>query len=338
MKKEIRKKADQNIYLPEENWWGQRLDKWLADKLTIARSLARQLVLEKAVLLNEQNAKPHALLREGDRLEIVRKNVLSDLTAIKGKKGKKSKKEKDEEEKKREQEIEDFNIEIIAKTKDYLVVNKPAGLLTHPAPSSAAPSLTTWLLKKYPQVSSVGEDLNRPGIVHRLDKDASGLLVVALNNNFFNHLKEQFKKRQVKKIYQALVYDAALPDEFEVNFLIERSSDGSKMAAKPLSQTGRTATTKVKVIKKFYNYALLEVTIATGRTHQIRVHLSAYTHPIVGDNIYGQVKHKKMNLKFGLKRIFLVATKLSFEDLAGKKVNFSIELPNELTEFLKIIK
>ena len=226
----------------------------------------------------------------------------------------------------------------------FLIINKPAGLLVHGANHIKEPTLADQLLKKYPELAKVGEDPCRPGIMHRLDKQVSGLMAVAKTQIAFNHLKKQFQDRTITKIYTALVYGKIERDEDEINFPIQRSSKGHKMAALPLTtkgqatQEGRQAITEFEVIKRFINYTLLKVKIKTGRTHQIRVHLSAYGHPVVGDDLYGTRKTKEKNKKLNLGRIFLVANKLSFIDLNGKQKTFKIDLPEELKNFLKKIK
>ena len=231
--------------------------------------------------------------------------------------------------------------EKIFEDKNYLVINKPAGLLVHGAPHIKEPTLVDQLLKKYPKIEKVGDDPSRPGIIHRLDKLASGLMVVAKTQESFNDLKVQFQKRTIQKYYTALVYGKIEKDEDDINFPIERSAKGHKMAAKPTTvkgeknEAGRNALTEFEVTKKFINYTLLKVKIKTGRTHQIRVHMSAYGHPIVGDDLYGTKKTKIKNKKLNLDRIFLVADELKFTDLKGEEKVFKINLPNELKNLLE---
>ena len=232
----------------------------------------------------------------------------------------------------------------IFENNDFLVINKPAGLLVHGANHIKEPTLADQLLKKYPELAKIGEDPCRPGIMHRLDKQVSGLMVIAKMQAYFDHLKKQFQDRTIIKIYIALVYGKIEKDEDEINFPIQRSSKGHKMAALPfttkgkLTKEGRQAITEFEIIKKFINYTLLKVKIKTGRTHQIRVHLSAYGHPIVGDDLYSTKKTREKNRKIKLNRIFLAATELSFMDLNKKQKTFKINLPNELKEVLQKIK
>ncbi|HBA36257.1 TPA: RluA family pseudouridine synthase [Candidatus Falkowbacteria bacterium] len=245
--------------------------------------------------------------------------------------------------------------EIISDNGEYLIINKPAGLAVHGGGNLKEPTLADWLIAKYPKIKTVGDDPARPGLVHRLDKDVSGLMVIAKNNKSFANLKNQFKSREINKEYLALVHGRLLKDEDTIDFPIKRSAAGYKMAALPLNSSrlltrrhpqgrdqgnidgwfkSRPATTEFTVLKKFVNYAFLRVKIITGRTHQIRVHLSAYGHPLVGDDLYGTKKTKAKNKKLALGRIFLVANHLSFLDLKGKQQDFSLSLPAELEAVL----
>lgn len=249
--------------------------------------------------------------------------------------------------------------EIIFENQDYLVINKPAGLAVHGGGNIKDKTLADFLIEKYPEIKNVGDDPIRPGLVHRLDKEVSGLMVIAKNNETFEHLKNQFKDRDINKEYTALVHGKIINDSGEIDFPIKRSSEGFKMAAMPhntvdlLSRRkptdrdqgnldglfkAREAITLYEVIKRFINYTLLQVVIKTGRTHQIRVHFHALGHPLVGDNLYYNKKSKAQNKKVNLGRIFLVANKLSFKDRNGDTQNFSLEMPAALTDFLKTIK
>jgi 23S rRNA pseudouridine1911/1915/1917 synthase len=241
--------------------------------------------------------------------------------------------------------------EIIFEDANYLVINKPAGLIVHGGSGIKERVLTDLIIERYPQIKEVGEDDLRPGIVHRLDKEVSGVMVIAKTQEAFLSLKKQFKNRDIYKEYLALAHGKLPRDEGEINFPIKRAKDGYKMAAIPYnSQTllkretlknrdtgniialekARSAVTLFKVIKQFINFAYLSIRIKTGRTHQIRVHFHAYGHPLVGDNLYYTSKTKAKNAKIKLGRIFLVANNLSFKNLEGEILNFKIDLPVEL--------
>lgn len=246
------------------------------------------------------------------------------------------------------------NIEIIDETNDFLIVYKPAGLIVHSGPGVKERALSDFLLTQYPEIINVGEDSNRPGIVHRLDKEVGGLLIVAKNNEYFYFFKDKFKNHLIKKGYTALVYKQIIADFDTINFPIARSKKTGKMAALPLSVnddknklsnrdkgniksllSSKEAETKFTVHKRLVNYSLLNIETTTGRTHQIRVHLSAYGHPIVGDNIYGDKKSRINNKKINLARIFLEANKLSFTDLNHKKYSYNLSIAKNLKEFLE---
>jgi 23S rRNA pseudouridine1911/1915/1917 synthase len=240
--------------------------------------------------------------------------------------------------------IKNMEPQIVLETEDFLVINKPAGLLVHGGPGVVGETLVEWLLQKYPSIKNVGEDPARPGIVHRLDRDVSGLMVVCKNQKTYEHIKEQFQNRTIKKEYTALVYGKILKDDDEIDFPIKRASAGYKMAAVPKNFADhhddkiRHAVTQIEVVKKLINYTLLKVNIKTGRTHQIRVHLFAYGHPIVGDMLYFTHTTKLKNLKNNLGRIFLVSTHLEFNDLSNERQSFKVGLPDDLTKFLETIK
>lgn len=245
--------------------------------------------------------------------------------------------------------------EIIFEDKNYLVINKPAGLIVHGGNGIKEKTLVDFLVEKYPKIKDVGDDALRPGVVHRLDKDVSGLMVIAKTKESFTNLKEQFKERDINKTYIALTHGQINKDYDEINFPIKRAKEGYKMAALPLNTVdlltrkspksrdkgnidgffkARSASTSFEVIKKFINYTLVKVNIKTGRTHQIRVHFFAYGHPLVGDSLYFTKKTSAKNKKINLGRVFLVASELSFSDLTGKQKKFTINLPSELEKFL----
>lgn len=245
--------------------------------------------------------------------------------------------------------------EIIHETTDYLVINKPAGLAVHGGGNLKEATLIDWLIGKYPKIKEVGDDPKRPGIVHRLDQDVSGLMVIAKNPASFLNLKNQFKQRSVTKEYLALAYGKMSQDYGTIEFPITRSQSGHRMAALPANAVdlltrrhprgrdqgnieswlkSRKAWTEFTVLKKFVNYTLLSLKIKTGRTHQIRVHLFALGHPLVGDDLYFTKKTKEKNKKLNLGRIFLVSYHLGFRDLNNQEQDFQIELPGDLAERL----
>jgi len=230
-------------------------------------------------------------------------------------------------------------LKVVFENQDLLVVDKPAGLSTHPTPGNNQKTLVGALLSSYPELSEIGEDRFRPGIVHRLDAETSGLLVVAKTQKAFGYLKKLFQDREIEKEYIALVHGQT-PQHGEFDKPIGRKTGSRKMTA----GIGRPARTeflregvfsiaprgsKVGVDK----FSLLRIILHTGRTHQIRVHFSEGNYPVAGDRLYGG-KYKKADEKL-FPRQFLHATKLKFRLPTGETKTFESPLPNDLSTILK---
>ncbi len=298
---------------------GKRLDKFLVEMWpTHSRSQIQKMIKEGLVLVNGKKATVHKWLKAGDKLKVEEKKINTTKTIPS---------------KTNQPLIKKINYQIITETKDYLVVEKPAGVVVH-EDAVHKNSLIGEIIKKYPEIKKVGDNPERPGIVHRLDKEVSGLLLIARHEEAFEYFKKQFKERKIKKEYIALVYGEPEKEYGEIDFPIERGK-GGKMAAKPKGSEGKRALTEFEIQKKFINYTLLKIKIKTGRTHQIRVHLNAYGHPIVGDNLY---KPKKLKSKIDISRIFLHAETLGFYDMAGEWQEFHSPLPQELKNILNELK
>lgn len=305
-----------------------RLDVFLTQKMDISRSQAQKYIEQQKVKLNDAiPSKTGAKISAGDIVIFEEKEIIS---------------EKKEKIKFAKEIVENLQPEIISEEKDFLVVNKPSGLLTHNTEKDEV-SLAEILVKKFPELKNVGEDPLRPGIVHRLDKEASGLLVVARNQKMFDFLKKQFKERTIDKEYAVLVHDKVIADTGKIDFPLKRGRNIDRVAAVPKiirgieNEEGKEALTEFWVEKRFVNFSLLTVKIYTGRMHQIRAHFLAYDHPVVGDPIYFQRKQKrKWDNQLG--RLFLHCFKLEFTDLEGKRKHYEVELPDELKSFLKKIK
>ncbi len=229
--------------------------------------------------------------------------------------------------------------EIIERTEDYVVLVKPAGLLVHQADSSPdEKTLVDWLVKKFPKIKLIGDDPEvRPGIVHRLDREASGLMVVALTQPMFDLLKEQFAARTIEKEYLVVVHGKVARDFGEINLPISRMTRGGRMAAHSAGfEDASDARTEYFVERRFTTTTLLRVHIHTGRTHQIRVHMFALQHPVVGDPLYPV---KKTGKSFpSAPRLCLHSARLAFTDLAGARKNFVIPLASDIAEYLKNFK
>ncbi|MDD4412590.1 MAG: RluA family pseudouridine synthase [Patescibacteria group bacterium] len=313
----------------KESDLGQRIDAWLSTKLKKeSRSQIVKLIKAGAVKVGDKEIKQSYVLRAGDivnisttLIDVAPKNINRPIVDLSNK------------------------VEIIEETKDYIVVVKPAGMIVHypierPGALSVrrSPSLVDWLLARHPEAAKIGDDPSRPGIVHRLDKAVSGLIIMALTQASFDDLKRQFKQRLVKKQYQALVYGKIIKNEDVINFPIERSTSGGKMAARPVASEGKKAITEFSVNRRFVNYTLLDVDLKTGRTHQIRCHLAAYGNPIVGDNIYATAATKIKNKKLLFNNIFLASLSLGFYNLAGDYKQYSIDLPTALEKVLARVR
>lgn len=293
-----------------EDFDNKRLDSYLAYRLDdVSRSYIQKLIKEGLILVNGNEIKARYRVKMGDYIQIKFPN--------------------------REQKEpipENLPLDIVFEDRDIVIVNKPEGMVVHPAPGNPTGTLVNALLyhvdSLYPS-----KDILRPGIVHRLDKDTSGLLVVAKNEIAYNSLIQQLKSRDVERIYEALVYGVLDSDEGTINVPIGRHPvDRKRMTVR--KENGKEAITHFKVLEKFQDYTLLEASLETGRTHQIRVHMAYINHPIVGETVYSKRKNE-----FGLKSQLLHARKLGFiHPRRGKYMEFEIELPVKFKKVLEILR
>jgi 23S rRNA pseudouridine1911/1915/1917 synthase len=217
------------------------------------------------------------------------------------------------------------------------VIEKPAGVVVHPGAATGNDTMVHGLLFHFQNLSKAGGPA-RPGIVHRLDKWTSGLLIVAKDDWTHAQLSAAFQERKIQKTYVALVHGRMPQPSAEIALSIGRhAKNRTRMAANP---DGRQALSSYRVLEEFHGFSLLEVRIMTGRTHQIRVHLSAIGHPVVGDNVYGENRYKEFAKKFGPPgRYFLHAAKLQFtHPRTGVLLKFESQLPKELTSLLERIR
>lgn len=228
-----------------------------------------------------------------------------------------------------------MQIRLAFKNSDVLVFDKPAGLPVHEG-TATKKTLTQFIIKKYPEIKNVGPSASlrassfRPGIVHRLDKDTSGVLIVARNQNSFLHLKKEFKERRAKKVYLALVYGIVKKDKDIIARKISRSKKDFRK--KGIFGEGREAITRFEVLKRFKDFTLLKVMPETGRQHQIRIHLASIGHPIVGDRVYG---FKRQKPHIGLSRQFLHAYSLTIKLPSNETKTFQADLPKDLKNILR---
>ena len=285
----------------------KRIDAYLAEKNEDMSRVAIQRLLEEGkVLVNGKKVKSSYKVQENDKIV-----------------------QEDEVVKEVELKPQEIPIEVIYEDNDIIVVNKPKGLVVHPANGNPDGTLVNAIMAICKDsLSGIGGEI-RPGIVHRLDKNTSGLLIIAKNDKAHINLSEQIKEHKVEKTYIALVRGVVKENEATINMPIGRSTkDRKKMA---VIKTGKEAITHFRVLKRYKNYTLLEVKIETGRTHQIRVHLAQIGYPIVGDDVYSNGKNE-----WGIVGQCLHAKKLKFKHpITNKEMELEAELPEY---FKKIIK
>ncbi len=302
----------------------ERLDKFLLNHLKdFSRTHIQKIIRHQRVLVNQKPATVHRFLKVGDVITIESTDLPETEKPVTEHKPKNTKV---------------LVPTIIADEDDYLIIDKPAGLLVHPTERGETDTLADWIVENYPALRQIGEDPARPAIVHRLDKDVSGLMIIPKNQDSFDHFKRLFKRRTLTKKYTALSYGVVDRDAGEINFPITRSKTKPglfaaipSIAGGEAQPEGKHALTQFRVIERFRNHTLLEVEIVTGRTHQIRVHLLAYGYPIVGDVLYHTLKHKKPELP----RLFLQATELEVVDPSGEKKHYTLPIPTSWQNFLK---
>lgn len=233
---------------------------------------------------------------------------------------------------------------IIFESDEYLILNKPAGLMVHPDGRSTEPTLCDWLLKHFPKLQGVGEPLtlssgaviDRPGIVHRLDRDTSGALIAAKNQESFLLLKNQFQMHEVEKTYHALVYGTLKEKKAVIDRPIARSRSDFRLWSAQRGARGeaRSAVTHYEVLEERPGFSFLAASPKTGRTHQLRVHFKAINHPIVCDRLYAP----KQPCAFGLGRTALHAFEIGFKDKEGKSISVQAPYPNDFKEALQLFR
>lgn len=280
-----------------------RLDRFLSQRCPeLSRSGLRRLIDEGYVTLDGARAKPASRLHAGQVISVTRPEPVETRL-----------------------EPQDIPLAVVYQDRDVLVVDKPAGMTVHPAPGHIDGTLVNAVLALCPDLQRIGGTF-RPGIVHRLDKDTSGLLVVAKNERAHSHLARQLKERRFTKRYLALVHRRLAAVEAVIEASIGRHPRNRKRMA--LVPNGREAETQYKAVRYYEGYTLVEVSPATGRTHQIRVHFASLGHALVGDATYGKA-HSRLG------RHFLHANLLGFRlPSTGEYVELTSELPAELAEFL----
>ena len=285
-----------------------RLDLYISTKdASLSRASIQKLLDDKNIIVNGAVKKSSYKVKLGDVIQI-------DVPEL------------------RESNIkaQDIPIDVVYEDKYIIVVNKPKGMVVHPANGNPDGTLVNAIMNICKDsLSGIGGE-KRPGIVHRLDKNTSGLLIVAKNDEAHIKVSEQIKNRAVKKIYIALVRGIIQEDEATINMPIARSKkDRKKMA---VDKDGKEAITHFKVLKRYDNYTLVEVKIDTGRTHQIRVHMSYIGHPVIGDDVYSNGKNE-----FGVEGQMLHAKSLDFKHpITNKDMHFEAELPEYFKKVIEL--
>lgn len=286
---------------------GKRLDQVLAARFpNLSRARLQRLIRSNAITVNDGLVRPAYRLAPGDRIT----GTFPEEETVRP---------------------ENILLDIIYEDDHLLVVNKPAGMVVHPAAGIVQGTLVNALLAHCPPVANVGGP-ERAGIVHRLDRETSGLIVVAKDPDTHAALQRQFKRRLVRKTYVALVEGQVQPREGIIEVPIGRDQkDRTRMT---VARTGRPAVTQYRVLEIFPQYTLLEVRPHTGRTHQIRVHLAWFGYPVVGDRVYGRRRQTLLE-----DRHFLHARDLAFtHPVTGEKVAFTAPLPPELVAVLNRLR
>jgi 23S rRNA pseudouridine1911/1915/1917 synthase len=305
------------IFTIDKSQIGQRLDIFLSQSdVDISRSHVKCMIEEGDVLVNDNVPKVSQKLKEGDVIILTQRPPI-EATAV----------------------AQDMPLSIVYEDEAIIVINKPVGMVVHPAPGNYESTLVNALLFHCHDLSGIGGVL-RPGIVHRLDKDTSGLIVAAKSDDAHRQLSAQFEKHEVQKKYLALVWGDTKDKQGEIVKPVGRHTvDRKKMSTN--TKRGKEAITFWKVIERYGVATLLEVEIKTGRTHQIRVHLSDLRYPIIGDAVYGSAANRIQNiantdLKVQIKsfnRQALHAAYLSFvHPQTGKRVEFNADMPKDLAD------
>ena len=296
------------IYLECETG-GVRLDAFVAENTDLSRNAVATLCEKEAVTVNGNPAKKNAKLKSGDNVAVaLPEPEETDIVA------------------------EDIPLDIVYEDGDLLVVNKPKGMVVHPAVGNPDGTLVNALLYHCGASLSGINGVIRPGIVHRIDKDTSGLLIVAKNDNAHNFLAEQIKEHSFSREYEAIVYGNIKEDSGTVNAPIGRHPvDRKRMAV--TEKNSRFAITHWRVLRRFGEFTHVRLILETGRTHQIRVHMASIGHPVAGDAVYGP---KKVIERLGGQ--CLHAKYIKFVHPNGDELEFESELPSYFTDYLKYLE
>ncbi len=285
----------------------ERLDTFIAQKNSLTRSFIRKLLNRRLVLVNSRAEKASYRVQYCDRIEFTLPDEPEGVLIP-----------------------ENIPLDILFEDKHIVAVNKPAGMVIYPAAGNRKGTLMNALAAQCNKLSSIGAPL-RPGVVHRLDKDTSGALVIAKDDLSYYGLVEQFKRREIEKQYLALLYGRLKTDRGEIKLLIGRSvSDRKKMSTR--TRRGKEAITQYETVERLHSSTLAKIRILTGRTHQIRVHFASLGHPVLGDTTYGKktsLQRGTMTIKFS--RQMLHASRLKIKHpVTGKNMEFVADIPEDM--------
>lgn len=288
---------------------GDRIDKFLAQKLDKSRSLIQKLIKDELVLVNGEVVKTNYSVADGDEIDVKQLDVVDNTNII----------------------PQPMDLDIVYEDDDLLVINKPSGLVVHPAPGHYQDTLVNGLLAYSNKLSDINGEF-RPGIVHRIDKDTSGLLVICKNNEIHEALANQLSDKTLFRQYLAIVHGEIEEDEGEIIAPIGRDPrDRVKMAV--VAKNSKEAQTNFKVLERYDHYTLVSCNLLTGRTHQIRVHFDFINYPLVGDHLYG------IKPTIDTKGQALHAYKLGFiHPRSGEYMEFEAKPPQEFVDTLNQIK
>jgi len=293
-------------YIIDENNKNKRIDKYLVSKSDkYSRTNIQKFINEGKILVNGNIVKPNYLLQVEDDIKILEDDLEERIEIVPN----------------------NLNVDIIYQDEHIAVINKPVDMIVHPSNRNESDTLVNSLKYQLDSLSSLGEDF-RPGIVHRLDKDTSGIMIIAKSNESYIKLIEQFKQKKVRRFYMAVVRGYLNEKEGIINLPIGRDTrNRTKMAV--TETNSKEAITLYKVIYENNNYSFLDIELLTGRMHQIRVHMSHFNHPVVGDDKYSD-NHEKVNYQL------LHAYKINFNHpVTGVNMTFETEIPKRINNFLK---
>ncbi|WP_042424093.1 RluA family pseudouridine synthase [Geomicrobium sp. JCM 19039] len=292
-------------WIIDEQEANYRLDKFVAEKMTVSRTLVQQWIVEGHVTVNGETSKSNYKVTKDDRVHVIPKER-EPIRAV----------------------PEDIALDICYEDNDLLVINKPRGMVVHPAPGHTSGTVVNGLLGMKQQLSSVNDDTVRPGVVHRIDKDTSGLLIVAKNDTSHEALAKQLQERTLKRTYVAIVHGIISHQNGTIDAPLGRDvQDRQKMTVTDLHS--KEAITHFSVMQRFAKYTLVECRLETGRTHQIRVHMEYIGHPLAGDPKYG------VRNSLPIAGQALHARALTFiQPTTGEAMTVEAELPHDMQSLI----